>query len=201
MYSWEAFEPSRLRPGGVVTNAFLRLSIADFQSAARFVRSLPYGRNSGCDEALIVLTEGRGTCSTKHALMRRLAVEQELNIALVIGIYEMTAANTAGVGKVLSKYQLHALPEAHCYLRTEGRRVDITRAAGPAGIVPIKFLYEEDIDPAQIGRYKVDLHRQFLYRWMKEADPKSFSLEDLWRVREECIAALEQMQWDQELRD
>ena len=90
IYSWEAFEPTELQPGGIVTNAFLKLSFVCFRSAARFVRSLPYSRNTDPDDALIVLTQGRGTCSTKHALMRRLALEQRLNIALVIGIYEMT---------------------------------------------------------------------------------------------------------------
>ena len=40
------------------------------------------------DDPLIVLTENRGTCSTKHALIRRLAMEQDLDIALVLGAIE-----------------------------------------------------------------------------------------------------------------
>ena len=104
---------------------------------------------------LIVLTEKRGTCSTKHALVRRLAIEQKADIALVLGIYEMTEQNTPGVGDVLGKYGLATLPEAHCYLRTAGKRIDVTRTARRAPAEPIRrFLHEEEIDPTQITNYQ-----------------------------------------------
>jgi hypothetical protein len=51
---------------------------------------------AGIQIPVIVLAEQRGTCSTKHALLRRLAIEQGLDIALVLGIYEMTERNTPG---------------------------------------------------------------------------------------------------------
>ncbi len=84
-------------------------------------------RNTCPDDPLIVLTEQRGTCSTKHALLRRLAIEQNLDVALVLGIYEMAEQNTPGVGDILRKYELVLLPEAHCYLRMARRRIDVTR--------------------------------------------------------------------------
>ena len=55
----------------------------------------------------------------KHALLRRLAIEQELDIALVPGILEMTDRTTPGVGEVLKKYGLTAMLEAHCYPRRQ----------------------------------------------------------------------------------
>jgi len=140
---------------------------------------------------LVVLAEERGTCSTKHALIRRLAVEQGLNVALMIGIYEMTDLNTAGVGAVLTRYKLHALPEAHCYLKTVGARVDVTRATERRTSEEIMLLHEEEIEATQIGPYKVDLHKQFLSRWVEEQALKAYTMEELWCVREECIAALE----------
>jgi hypothetical protein len=41
-----------------------------------------------------------------------LAIEQNLDIVLVLGIYEMSEQNTPGVGAVLAKYGLTMLPEA-----------------------------------------------------------------------------------------
>jgi hypothetical protein len=164
----------------------------DLRSAGRYIRGLPYARNSRRDDPLIVLTEGHGTCSTKHALLRRLAIEQDLDIALVLGIYEMTGQNTPGVGNVLSKYGLATLPEAHCYLRVTGKRIDLTRAANPVAAQAIpRFLHEEDIDPMQITDYKAAVHKQFLSQWMADhGGLKGHSSEKIWNIREECIAGL-----------
>src|SRR5580700_6606875 len=128
MHSWEALDRNPFQSKGAITSAFMQLGKQDFRSAGQYVQALPYGRNTHPSDLLIVLTEKRGTCSTKHALLRRLAIEQNLDIALVLGIYEMTEENTPGVGAVLAKYGLAILPEAHCYLRAAGRRIDVTRA-------------------------------------------------------------------------
>jgi hypothetical protein len=192
MHSWEALEAVAFRPAGAVTAAFLRDKADNLRSAGRYISSLPYARNSRPDDPLIVLCEQRGTCSTKHALLRRLAVEQNLDIALVLGIYEMAEQNTPGVGKVLRKYGLANLPEAHCYLRMAGRRIDVTRAIDQApGKAISRFLYEEDIDPAQITDYKAVLHRRFLSKWIvANGGLGGRSLVDVWNIREECIASL-----------
>jgi hypothetical protein len=141
---------------------------------------------------MIVLTEKRGTCSTKHALLRRLAIEQNLDIALVLGIYEMSEQNTPGVGVVLAKYGLVILPEAHCYLRMAGKRIDVPRAPYRGLAEPIAdFLREEEIDPAQITNYKTEIHKQYLSRWITNSGGlEGRSIADIWKIREECIASL-----------
>jgi hypothetical protein len=98
--------------------------------------------------------------------------------------------NTPGVGQVLSKYGLSYIPEAHCYLRYEGERIDVTGV--PTGAEPIdEFLYEEPIAVGQIGVYKNDLHKRFLGEWITRTEVvHGRSLEEVWRIREECIAAL-----------
>jgi len=83
MDSWQVLEPVALRPAGDISAAFIRVGLLDYRAAAEFVSRLPYGRNLEVD-ARGVLREGRGTCSTKHALLRRLAMEQGLDIALVV---------------------------------------------------------------------------------------------------------------------
>jgi hypothetical protein len=101
----------------------------------------------------------------------------------------MTAENTPGVGGVLDKYRLASLPEAHCYLRYRGSRIDVTHTS--SGRRELKFFHEEEITPEQIVEYKISLHRQFLQQWIGENDLAGVrDLEVLWQIREECIAAL-----------
>jgi len=193
MRSWEALPSVSLQPGGNFTAKFNALGLTDFRAAARYLHRLPYGRNSARADFKLVLSEGRGTCSTKHALLAQLAREQGISTNLTLGIYEMTENNTPGVGKVLEKYKLTCLPEAHCYLTYDGMRIDITRSGHAPGEPIDRFLYEETIEPEQVGAYKVEFHKRFLRDWVaKEGVASQRSWEELWQVREECIARLSQ---------
>jgi hypothetical protein len=179
-----------LRAIGRMSTRFVALGLDTFREAAHRIRRLPYGRNSRRDDYTLVLSEGHGTCSTKHALLARLAEEHRQPIELMLGIYEMNEANTPGIGAVLERYGIDGIPEAHCYLRYRGERIDLTRADQSAG-TPLEFLHEERIAPDQIGRYKVAMHRRFLEEWLgKSGLAERFSLDELWRAREECVAAL-----------
>jgi hypothetical protein len=175
-----------LHTDGPLGRRFAALGLDDYREAARYVRDLPYGRNSDRSDWRLVLTEERGTCSTKHALLAELARENGRSVALVLGVYEMDGANTPGVGPVLKKYGLRCVPEAHCYLTHEGARVDLTRESEGAERVKC-FLHEEEIEPHQIGEYKVEAHREFVRQWAAHRGPDP---ESVWRAREECIAAL-----------
>jgi hypothetical protein len=187
MSSWEALPSARLDTDGPLRSAFARAGAMDYRTAARLVSLLEYGRNNHATDMLVVLRERRGTCSSKHALLRRLAEEQRVGIKLVLGVYEMNDRNTPGVGAVLDQYGLGALPEAHCYLRNGHVRVDATRDYSKRGAPSFAFLHEEEISPDQAGRYKMRLHRDFLAQWARRA---MWSVDELWRIREECIQAL-----------
>jgi hypothetical protein len=180
-----------LKPSGEITARFLELGVTDFHSAARYVHRIPYGRNADRANFRLVLQEGRGTCSTKHTILAQLAKEQDINIGLAIGIYEMTERNTPGVGPVLTKHGLPSLPEAHCYLTYDGRRVDVTRSSVIPSEPIQRFLYEETIVPDQIGRYKTELHQRFIKNWAVTSKVVgSRDWQEIWQIREECIAAL-----------
>jgi len=190
MRCWQSLPAVTLNPSAEVTAAFLTIGARSYRAAAAHVGELPYGRNSDIDDPLIVIREGRGTCSTKHALLRRLAIEQELEIRLFIGIYEMSGHNTPGVGPMLRHYSLAALPEAHCYLRVAEMRVDVTGIfRQSAGDAPIRILHEEEITPEQIGAHKRSMHRNYLRRWASEVGLR-YTVDELWSIREECIGAL-----------
>ncbi len=175
---------------GVVTRQFRACGVTDFAAAARLVQVLPYGRTSRRDDLSLVIREGRGTCSTKHALLATLAGELGLDLVLTLGIYEMREANTPGVGPVLARHGLASIPEAHCYLVRGAHRIDVTRDVAAAEPIDT-FLHEEAIQPAQIGDYKVALHRRVLADWMRDhAEVEGRTLADVWAIREECIASL-----------
>ncbi len=169
------------------------VGIKKFQEAVQYIFKLPYRRNSSKEDLTLVFSEKCGVCSTKHAALAALALENGFKeLKLIVGIYQMNEKNTPGVGKVLEKANLEYMPEAHTYLVFEKNRIDITREI-EAETSPFDFLLlEKEIQPNQIGKYKVNLHGEFLDKWRKEKNV-NYSLEALWKIREDCIYALSQM--------
>jgi hypothetical protein len=191
--SWLLLPDVPLKKVGKLSFDFLAQNIMDFRAAGRYLYQLPYGRNTDRSDYRLVIAEGRGTCSTKHALLAALAQEQQLPVSLTLGIYEMHDRNTPGVGRVLDRYELSFIPEAHCYVIYRGVRIDVTRSGLEPTEPMCRFLYEESISPEQIGDYKVRVHQQFLQQWSAQTgltQPRSFA--EIWNIREECIAALAQ---------
>ena len=93
----------------------------------------------------------------------------------------------------LTKYLSHKrtypgfFPMVHLdHIYYEGARVDLTweGVSGQMG----GFLHEEEIEPGKIGDYKVEAHKRFVCLWAAE---RGLDAGHVWRVREECIAALD----------
>jgi hypothetical protein len=194
MDSWDVLPQVALQSVGPVSAQFIARGITDFRAAGRYLQGLPYGRTVDRADFRAVLREGKGTCSTKHALLAALAHEQDLPIVLRLGVYAMHERNTPGVGAVLTQHGLASLPEAHCYLTYAGRRIDVTRSGAEPTEPITQLLYEETIVPEQIGDYKVTLHRHYMETWVRANAERvgGRSVEEVWRIREECIAALAQ---------
>ena len=158
-----------LRAAGDVTALFLATRLQFFRAVAEYLHHLPYGRNTQRDAWRLVISEGRGTCSTKHALLAALAAEQGIEAKLTLGVFDMTARNSPGVGPVLVQHQLPYIPEAHCYIRYRHQAIDITRA-GSEPREPLVLRHEETIQPDQIGTYKVAWHQRFIRTWVDEVE-------------------------------
>lgn len=179
-----------LDPAGPTSEAFIARGCTTFGQAVDLTWDLAYGRNREPAVLLCVLTEGRGTCSTKHALLARLAAEQGIEADLVLGIYMMSEENTRGAGKVLERHGLDAIPEAHCVIEIDGERIDASRRSRSGHYPVIEFLTREVIQPEQVGDYKRSVHRRFLAEWVASGAAGNLTADEAWRIREECIAAL-----------
>ena len=176
---------------GTLTRQCQALGISDFIGLTNYIKALPYGRNSNRADFGIILKEHKGTCSTKHAFLKQVAIEHAKDsIQLCIGIYKMNGVNTKGVGETLKHYGLDYIPEAHTYLKVHDQVFDYTSPNSNTTFYA-DLLYEASIRPEDIGSYKVELHQDFLKQWIpKENIPYSF--EELWAIREQCILDLSQ---------
>ncbi len=162
----------------------------DFESISDYFKSLPYGRNSDRSNFKLVLTERKGTCASKHAFLKELAIENyQASVKLFIGVYKMNDKNTSGVEPILSKYKLDYLPQAHTYLKINGELSDITRSVESELNFMDDLIFEEEITPNQVLDYKRELHQKYLKEWIKKEE-MDYTFEEIWSIREEGIEIL-----------
>lgn len=173
-----------------ISEAFKALNIYNFNAACDYIEQLPYKRISNRNDYTLVLTEKCGTCSSKHALLKALAKENNLDeVNLCIGIYKMNALNTKGIGSVLEDFKLQYIPEAHSFLRVNSDIIDITGLGNSDTNFENDLLHEELIEPYQVGQYKEELHKAYLKQWIIE-EGIPLPLDTIWNIREQCIANL-----------
>ena len=104
----EQFTNRRFSAAGPFTSLFQAAGIHDFAGAARHVLILPYGRIADRKKLWLVLAEGRGSCTTKHALLAELAREQGIDVQLTLGIYDERAEYTGrGTGAERLRTGIH----------------------------------------------------------------------------------------------
>jgi hypothetical protein len=177
--------------GGRISTEFLKRKIRSFYDAQKFVRSLPYSRNTDKTNPATVFTDKCGTCSTKHALLKALADENQINgVKLFIGIFRMNGENTPRVKTTLTRNRLPYIPEAHCYLRYLNQIIDCTTENSKGPDFEYELMEETEIVPSEISDFKVNYHRAFLSQWLKSNMFPGMTPDLLWNVREQCIRDL-----------
>lgn len=175
---------------GIISEKFLERGITDFFGACSLITLLPYKRNSNKEDLSTVFSDGYGTCSTKHALLKQLAIENNRHeVKLILCLLKMKGTNTPAVKNTLEKHGLAFIPEAHNYLVIKGHRIDCTKEH--FGTNDSSDILEElEIEPHQITDFKVAYHQKFLKNWLKENSGVKISFEELWSIREQCIKDL-----------
>ncbi|RYD64378.1 MAG: transglutaminase domain-containing protein [Verrucomicrobiaceae bacterium] len=170
---------------GPLSELFRERGCDTLGEASGLLAAIPYGRPTGQGNERVLL-ERRGTCSSKHALFVSTCREANVRARLVVGFFLMNEANVPGVGRVLSEAGLGGIWEAHCVAELPDGRVDITGL--PSGNRGVDLQGLVDIEPDAIGE-KTDLHRAALRCWA-EKERLPMALDELWVIRERCIAAL-----------
>ena len=164
--------------------------ITSWTTLLQFVKNIPYGRNENRTNFSLVISENKGTCSSKHAYLKQIALLNNIdNVQLILGMYKMNAINTPKIGDTLLKNNLSYLPEAHCYLKISGKRVDVTTAQSDIENIVDHILIEKEIQPNQVIDFKVAYHQKFLKKWIKE-NKIPFTFHEIWKIREQCIINL-----------
>ncbi|MFD0964728.1 hypothetical protein [Pseudofulvibacter geojedonensis] len=179
---------NKLLNKGILSKRLLEMGVFSFDQLIALIQNLPYGRNADRANPDLVLKELKGACSTKHALIKKIALEQEINeVKLILCMFKMNAKNTSKIAKVLYKYNLEYIPEAHCVLQIKNQYLDITTSKSSYNKIKEDVIELVEIQPEQIGVFKVEYHQQFLKTWLNN---NNYSFEELWKIREECIEAL-----------
>ena len=161
----------------------------NWQETINFVKQIPYGRNANRKDFSLVISENKGTCSSKHAYLKDFANKNNIpNVQLISGIYKMTETIT-NIGKILTDNNIDYIPEAHCYLRIDGKTVDVTSKEADFEKIKNDLLEEIEIEPYQVADFKVNYHQTFIKNWLKESNA-TFSFEKIWEIREKCIQKL-----------
>lgn len=154
------------------------------------VQHLPYGRNENRSDFSLVMKEGKGTCSSKHAFLQRIAqLNQIENVKLILGMYKMNHFNTPKIGNAIIENGLDYIPEAHCYLKLNNRRIDITTSTSRIDNIVDDLLEEIEIVADQVNEFKVEYHKRYLKNWI-EKENLNLDPDDVWKIREECIKRL-----------
>ena len=162
----------------------------NFETLIEKVKNIPYGRNANRYDFSLVLSENKGTCSSKHAFLKDFADKNEIeNVKLYIGIFKMNETNTPKLGDLLSNNKIKYIPEAHCYLKINQVPVDVTTVDSFYDKIKQDIDEEIEITPNQVSDFKVSYHKAFLKNWIKETNQNN-TFEEIWEIREQCISKL-----------
>lgn len=175
----------------IISQQFRLMGITDFESACDFVKRLPVDRNSNRTDYSLVLHEKKGSCSTKHALLARLAEEnQQEEIELIFGIYLVSPETHPFFTDFFNQKSYTAFPESHCYLRYKGERCDFTSSLNFISKIESNIIREQRIEPHQVGEWKEKIHQDYLIRWLKRKTEINATFEEIWQDREKLNSLL-----------
>jgi len=171
-----------------ISKLFNESGIHSFSEAMHYVKNLPYGRNFNRKDFTLVLKEQKGSCSSKHALLKLLADENNhSDVQLTLGIFRMNGNNTPKVAITLEKFGLEYIPEAHNYLKIQDEIYDCTTQNSSEINFVNNLLKELEIRPKDVISKKIEIHQEFLKNWCKKYN---LNFNEIWKIREQCIADL-----------
>lgn len=179
-----------ITPTGLLSTLAITYGISTVKDLLLYTRDTDYGRNTHRITFEEVLTEARGTCSTKHGLIKQIAIEQQLdNIDLVACVFNMHAANTPAITAILEEYSLDYIPEMHCYIEIDKLAIDLTFKDSDIGSISDDIMQRQYVQPGFLDTEKVKVHRAYIDDWIEEQSIP-YTADEVWSIREQCIKAL-----------
>ena len=173
---------------GPLSNVAIGQGIRTFRSLCTHLRHLPYRRPFGKTWDA-VLSEGCGTCSSKHALLKLVAEEAGLReINLLLCVFLMNENNTPAVKSQLRAGPLTAIPEMHTYCKWNDEIIDVTSLDIDVRNFRQDVQYERVVSLAELPN-KQSIHKAWLAEWLQTFH-SGVSLQQAWQQRELCILAL-----------
>ncbi|MDY8138446.1 hypothetical protein [Aquimarina sp. 2201CG5-10] len=183
-------ENYKLQSEDFLTQIILQKEVRTWFDLIDYVKNIPYGRNLSRTDFSLVISEHKGTCSSKHGLLQKVAeLHKKHEYELVIGIYKMNILNTPKIGNALSQSNLNYIPEAHCYIKHNNGVIDVTSTSSDFERIEKDILVEKIITPDQVGEFKIRYHQDFIKNWIVSNDMK-MRFEEVWKIREQCILNL-----------
>jgi extradiol dioxygenase family protein len=175
----------------VLTKLITDKGINNWSELIEFTKNLPYGRNANREDFSLVIKENKGTCSSKHSFLKKIAdLNNFESVKLILGMYRMNHLNTPKIGNTILENGLDYIPEAHCYLKLNNQRIDITSRNSDIENLIGDIIQEIELQPEQVNTFKVDFHKDYLKNWITENEIK-MDLDSVWHIREQCIKKLE----------
>lgn len=176
---------------GKLSDLLLNRGISSFQEACAFVQNLPYERISDKSNLTLIVTENRGTCSSKHAFLAELAGENNIeSVELICGIFLMSPETHPSLAPFFQNKNYEVIPEAHCYLRIHNQRIDFTSSKNRMESIAPKLVREQRIEPHQANEWKELTHKDYIRKYIARNPALELNFDDFWQDRESCISIL-----------
>ena len=179
-----------LDANGKLGALLLKENVYTFHEALEHVHKLLYKRISNLENLDLVLSEKRGTCSSKHAFLAALAKENgNTSISLKLGYFKFGSSILPELKKEFEILGTDYIIEAHNYLRFKKQIIDVTSFSFDVQkLLSSKVLIEEiSLESDQAGAYKQKLHESYFKKWCAE---KNVDFEKAWALRWAIIDCL-----------
>lgn len=164
--------------------------IESWKMLIEYVENIPYGRTSSKKDFGLVIFENKGTCSSKHAFLKKVAdLNDILNVKLMLSVFKMNELNTPKIGSALKGRLVEYIPEAHCYLKFNNECIDVTSKHLDFSRIKQDIIEETEIKPEQVITFKEEYHKKFIRNWI-EKDNLPLDFDQIWELRETCIENL-----------
>ncbi len=164
--------------------------VASFYEALEMVENYTYARISDLENYSLVCTEKKGTCSSKHAFLAALALENGCpEIYLEVGYFKLMPHKVPHFADHMTQLNLSYILEAHCYLKFKDNLIDVTSKRFDIRHIldlncPLEVL---TLKPNQAGDYKQKLHLEKFKKWCYDLN---LPFEESWKLRWDVIKHL-----------